>query len=113
MPLHRLLKIRFLEVRDDEDLLHGRAATGHQLVAAPDGRGHPHLKGGAATFDPVDDGRCDRLNALLGRQRPQPGDQPLEVGAVGDHNPAQIRTKSLVLIEVSGHSYVMESASPR
>lgn len=112
MTVHGLLERVAVEFRHHKHLLRCCSAAGDELVP-PDRNGDPQLECWTAALHATDHCRSDGLDGRFASKGLQPGNQSLNIRAVGDYNPAQIGTNSLILIEVSGYGYVMESASPR
>ena len=82
-----------IQLSHHEHFLRHRAFAGHQLVATPDWGGHPQLQRLAAAAHTADHGWRDGLYSLLFGQTLQPGNQSINVSAVGNDDPAQISNK--------------------
>ena len=110
MRLQHGAQLLGIEVGDHKDLLGHGAFAGHQLVTTSDRGRHPQLKRLAASTHTADHGRRNRLDALFLGQALQPGNQPINVGAVGDDNPAQISKKPRDRRDPSQPGYAKDSS---
>ena len=108
--LQRGAQLLGIEVGDHKDLLGHGAFAGHQLVTTSDRGRHPQLKRLAASTHTADHGRRNRLDALFLGQALQPWNQPINVGAVGDDNPAQISKKPRDRRDLSQPGYAKDSS---
>ena len=93
MLLHGGPQLFRIQLSHHKHLLHHGSFAGHQLVATADRGGHAQLQRLAATTHAADHGWCDGLNPLLLGQTLQPGNQSINVRAVGNDDPAQISNK--------------------
>ena len=112
MAIHNILECATLEFGHHKNLLCAASLAGKHFEPTSDRNGNPELQGLTTSFHLRDHGRGNRLDRCFTRQRFQPRDQPLHVGAVCDDDPSQIGINSPELVEVSGSGYAEESTVP-